>query len=190
MWFDFKSVLGKPEVFSLDGIYFKTRYKVKFKKPKIFNSDILDRFMYLGFEVERVGRYFITMLLPYHWWASKIKGKTLFYDHVGRVRIIRSDLNIEIVKRYNVMVADNPIKDLPYKSYIGIVMDYSSIKMVIPFDRDFRVNAIIDAKGDEDKLLMIYSNACHKYMNAKFPSWQVETMYWDDPVDEYVYEDE
>lgn len=189
--FNSKFVLGKPEVVSLQGVYFKTKYRVKIKKPKNFGPEIVDRLTYLGFELRRVGIFSMTLLLPCHWWASKVGSTFIFYDHVGRVRIIQKNKQMEFVRRYNVKLVDDPYQHPAYKSFMGVILDYSNAIALIPFNKDFKLNAIIDANDDDDKLEEIYFKACHNYMNRRYPAWQLETMYWDDPVEEaLVYEDE
>jgi hypothetical protein len=186
-----KAVLGTPEVMDLDGAYFKIRYRLKIRKPKNFGNDVLDRLMYFGFEIISVGMWYVTLLLPSHWWASKVRKGTMFYDYMGRLRVVlNKHREIDFVRRYSVQLLMDPIRVKEYESFMGCVIDYATIANVIPFSKDFKLNAIIDSHGDREKLESIYMRACYAYMDKRFPAWQIETMYWDDPEEELVYDED
>ena len=163
-----------------DRLYFKLTTRLVFMRGKKFSEEVLERLESIGIAY-KVSLLTVGLFLPFDWWAIRKRSVVTIIDHMGRIRA-QIGKTVKLLRRFTYALAEDDSLEEGIEGFTGVINDYCDVSIIINFTRDFKLNALLDAAGDRNKLEAIYKHHTLAILEKKYPLWQIETMYWDEPV--------
>jgi hypothetical protein len=171
-------IMGELLLFTVDDTLFQSKYLVKLKRPSNFDNSIINKLIASKIEPKRITTSNIEILLPFNWMCLKSKMGWMIVDDNGRLRLGAVNNIIEFSTRFKFAIMPITRGESDIVDYDCFITDGGAIACKLYFDKDSQCDMQIAASGDMDMLYDLYEIQCVKFMDAKLPMWECDTMYW------------